>query len=867
MPPWPTWFHPCCVPRYQEAKTIAIAMRMPPASAAGRGRSVCGKLSGWGASDEIVSAIAVSEPDAGSDVAAIRTRADDDFGEAVAIKGDTLVVGASRDDEASVGGGAAFVYERTAGVFALATKLLPTVVDPQERFGTSVDVSGTAIVVGAPFEDQGGFVDRGAAYVYRRGASAWTLEQKLSEGEAFVRFGAAVTIDGDMIVVGAPQLVRLDARANGGYPFMLMAGTWVTGPLVYGPRNPTPTSECGASVELFSRFELAVGCPGGTVSSPGGVVLIREWFGLPEWFGPIEDVGREPIGMRFGASVAIIRPASRIESIVGVPGDYTRGTDAGRLTLVRPILQPVSEQASQFASAAAAGDRFGASVAASGLTMAVGAPGAGGGDGAVYVLEESDTDSDGLPTDWELKYGLNPTSSTPPNGGADDPDADGLSNKEEYVRDTDPFLPNATYFAEGALAPFTTEIAVANPTAYPATFVVRTVGAAGEDTATAPIDLAPQSRTTLNADLLGGGLSGRAITVSAVHGGVVAERTMTWTGGDGRAQGGHTGRGATTLSTEWRFAEGDASFATTYFLLLNPGPNEITVDATYFYDTGDRLTRRYYVGGARRVTILANLVPGAQGHSFGATFKSVAPFAVERSSYFPTRRNTAIGGMNTTGLGVQSQAQYFAEGRTGPAFDTFLLLANPGPTPSTVLVRCTRADHAVVSATFQLDPYGRQTVWLDTLAGLEDAEFATVVTGSAPFVAERAMYWFGSYPEWTDGHVSTGTTTPGTRLALAEGREGGPEHHTTYLLFANFLSTDAHVTLTFERTNSPALTAAMTIPANSRVSRAASEFGLANESFGTLIESTQPIVVERSMYWDADRHWGAGSSEVALRIR
>jgi len=44
-----------------------------------------------------------------------------------------------------------------------------------------------------------------------------------------------------------------------------------------------------------------------------------------------------------------------------------------------------------------------------------------------------DWDGDGIPDDWEIKYGLNP--------GVDDsgldPDGDGLPNLQEYYRGTD----------------------------------------------------------------------------------------------------------------------------------------------------------------------------------------------------------------------------------------------------------------------------------------------------------------------------------------------------------------------------------------------------------------------------------------------
>lgn len=56
------------------------------------------------------------------------------------------------------------------------------------------------------------------------------------------------------------------------------------------------------------------------------------------------------------------------------------------------------------------------------------------------VKEEKDTDHDGLPNDWELKYGLNPSD---PADAEQDTDKDGFTNLEEYEAETDPSDPDS----------------------------------------------------------------------------------------------------------------------------------------------------------------------------------------------------------------------------------------------------------------------------------------------------------------------------------------------------------------------------------------------------------------------------------------
>ena len=48
------------------------------------------------------------------------------------------------------------------------------------------------------------------------------------------------------------------------------------------------------------------------------------------------------------------------------------------------------------------------------------------------------SDGDGLPDSWEVTYGLDPTNATNDSGAAGDPDYDGLTNIQEYVAGTSP---------------------------------------------------------------------------------------------------------------------------------------------------------------------------------------------------------------------------------------------------------------------------------------------------------------------------------------------------------------------------------------------------------------------------------------------
>jgi hypothetical protein len=132
------------------------------------------------------------------------------YGEAVAISGNTAVVGAPLKNEGGHSTGAAyvFVYDEQEG-WGEGEKLLPAEhVEAGAEFGKAVAISGDTAVVGAPQETEGGETGAGAAYVFQRnqgGAEAWGQTAKLTAEhvEEEARFGSAVAISGNTAVVGA----------------------------------------------------------------------------------------------------------------------------------------------------------------------------------------------------------------------------------------------------------------------------------------------------------------------------------------------------------------------------------------------------------------------------------------------------------------------------------------------------------------------------------------------------------------------------------------------------------------------------------------------------------------------------------------
>lgn len=134
--------------------------------------------------------------------------AGDNFGSSIALSGDTVIVGAYQDSQpGGAYAGSAYIFTRTNGTWTQQVKLTASDSAASDNFGESVALSGDTALVGATqnysnSNKNGGF---GAAYVYSRSSSVWTEVAKLvaSDGAEMDLFGHAVALSGDTAIVGA----------------------------------------------------------------------------------------------------------------------------------------------------------------------------------------------------------------------------------------------------------------------------------------------------------------------------------------------------------------------------------------------------------------------------------------------------------------------------------------------------------------------------------------------------------------------------------------------------------------------------------------------------------------------------------------
>jgi hypothetical protein len=152
---------------------------------------------------------------------------DDAFGNAVAIDGDTAVITAPGDEDPNGEfAGSAYVFTRSAGVWSQQAKLVADDGRPDDRFGAAVDIDGDTVVVGADEAEAPNGTEPGAAYVFTRSGEDWSQQAKLAVDD-FGVFGADVAVDDDTIAVGAPTTgVESFPFAGATYVFTRSGDDW-----------------------------------------------------------------------------------------------------------------------------------------------------------------------------------------------------------------------------------------------------------------------------------------------------------------------------------------------------------------------------------------------------------------------------------------------------------------------------------------------------------------------------------------------------------------------------------------------------------------------------------------------------------------
>jgi hypothetical protein len=562
---------------------------------------------------------------------------------------------------------------------------------------------------------------------------------------------------------------------------------------------------------------------------------------------------------------------------------------------------------------------YGSALSSSGTLLAIGAPHDAAGQVFVHDLSMLDADADTLPDLWELQLGLDPTSGTGADGATGDHDGDGVTNADEHEARSHPANDAAAtwHFAEGATSDFfETEFAVVNAGQDDARVLFRFMTADGRSVSHGQNVPARARRTVAVGDLPGMTRAEFATTVESDRP-IAVDRVMSWHAArwpdgasaspDQRIYGTHGQSGVAAPATTWFLAEGTTLPGfDLFYLLQNPGEVAADLRVRYLLTDDPPVERTCRVAPRSRLTIWVNEeeIPPASGVfplrnrelSAEITSTNDVPVLVERAMYL-TRPGAAsvTGGAFEAGhasAGVTSPATewFLAEGATGPFFDLFVLVANPGSVDAEVEATFLLPDGSTVLRPHTVRAGRRFNIWVDHEdPRLADTAVSTTVRSlnGVPIVVERAMWWPGPTPaSWSEAHNSPGATSAATRWVAAAGRFrkgvlGAPDV-ATYYLVANPGDTVAYVgvTLLFDD-GTPPVTTYVTVPPHSRLNvvpggdvAGPDPNGIIvlpdrDRRFAAVFDAYEtPVVVEWAIYGDGlGRFWASGANAPATRLR
>jgi len=339
------------------------------------------------------------------------------FGRAVAISGNTAIIGdplARHPDADPVNApGAAYIYLNNGGSWELHKRIFAAAANEQlvRLFGSAVAISGDTAIIGAP--GSGLFfheLHQGAAFEFTRDGG-WTQKSLFlaDDRKREDEFGTSVAISGDTVIIGAPyhdvvSFGETHVDEGQAYAFVRTGDGWSEPAHLTGSIGAAG-NHFGISVAVSGVFAV-VGTYLPETSTIDGLAYVYRRIGLAWNELQVLAANDTAAGNTFGYAVAM----SGDTVVVGASSTdiATKDRQGAAYVFKRegPFENPSWKQHQKLiASAGQAGDVFGYSVAISGGTIIVGAPGhdvdGRANQGHAYVYEALDSDGDGLPDDWE----------------------------------------------------------------------------------------------------------------------------------------------------------------------------------------------------------------------------------------------------------------------------------------------------------------------------------------------------------------------------------------------------------------------------------------------------------------------------------
>lgn len=347
--------------------------------------------------------------------------------------------------------------------------------------------------------------------------------------------------------------------------------------------------------------------------------------------------------------------------------------------------------------------------------------------------------------------------------------------------------PTTLYFAEGYTGQFATNgkatfnetLSLLNANPFTATVTIQYLIQDGSPVGVTRL-IAPNSTLleSVNSDI-GNDKIAAAIVSSPSR--ITAERIIRRSGANNAVLDANSSLGNPNLGKTFYFAEGYTGISfQEYLTVANPSGADAHVTVTFAPEAASSAgapTETFTVPSNGRATRnIRRDALGISNKSVGMIVTSDQPIMAERVLYFGDGNGSAKFG-STAKAGLQTVAnQYlFAYGSAGgsglaqrPGDQSFVTILNPGtsPIPATVVAQFYDvAGKSLGTASVSVAAGTRQTIAADAAVNNTASIYATVLTSSSPFVAEKPQYFGGSPNVGTHPGVAPSGAPAGVKSA------------------------------------------------------------------------------------------------------
>ena len=297
------------------------------------------------------------------------TAAEDEFGISVAISGNLAIAGAQQDDDIAPNAGAAYIFERSGTLWLQRAKLSADDAKAGDLFGNAVAINGETVIIGAPGVDDAG-PEAGAVYIFIRADTEWIQQAKLIADDIsmFDRFGTAIAVHQNTAIIGAHGKDEVSVDAGAAYIFVRNGVSWIQQAKLTH-QNAVPGDQFGRAVAIYGDSAL-IGAHRSDATGPdsGAAYIFTRNGGT--WRQDFQLIPNDSgLGDEFGYAVDLTNGVA----IIGAPKEDRREPDMGAAYVFVETRDAWLQQAKLAAIDAEAGDEFGSAVSIHEDTAIVGA--------------------------------------------------------------------------------------------------------------------------------------------------------------------------------------------------------------------------------------------------------------------------------------------------------------------------------------------------------------------------------------------------------------------------------------------------------------------------------------------------------------